>query len=136
MVAGATGAVAVVLTNLVHSYGVGYMFYAIMLAGLIQMTFGVLRLGKVMRMVPHPVMVGFCNGLGLVIGLAQFSIFKEPVSTSPGEISERFLETKGNSTSSGGSGIHLFGAFSPFLNDQPWVPPSYVKVFSSCSSYV
>ena len=78
--AGATGAVAVVLTNLIESEGIGAMFYAIMLAGILQMIFGALRMGVVMRMVPHPVMVGFCNGLGLVIGIAQFNAFKLPES--------------------------------------------------------
>lgn len=62
MVAGATGAVAIVLPKIVEDYGIGYMFYAIMLAGLIQMLFGFLRLGVLVRMIPHPVMVGFCNG--------------------------------------------------------------------------
>ena len=76
MVAGATGAVAVVLPSLVEKHGVGYMFYAIMLAGIIQLVFGLLRLGVLVRMIPHPVMVGFCNGLGVVIGVAQFNIFK------------------------------------------------------------
>ena len=76
MVAGATGAVAVVLPSLVEKHGVGYMFYAIMLAGILQMAFGFLRLGVLVRMIPHPVMVGFCNGLGVVIGVAQFNIFK------------------------------------------------------------
>jgi SulP family sulfate permease len=63
--------VAVVLTNIIEQEGVGTMFYAVMLAGILQMLFGIFRLGVVMRMVPHSVMVGFVNGLGLVIGLAQ-----------------------------------------------------------------
>ena len=58
MVAGATGAVAVVLPSLVENHGVGYMFYAIMLAGILQMIFGFCRLGVLVRMIPHPVMVG------------------------------------------------------------------------------
>lgn len=54
--------VAIVLPKIVEDYGIGYMFYAIMLAGLIQILFGCLRLGVLVRMIPHPVMVGFCNG--------------------------------------------------------------------------
>lgn len=54
--------VAIVLPKIVEDYGIGYMFYAIMLAGLIQILFGFLRLGILVRMIPHPVMVGFCNG--------------------------------------------------------------------------
>eukprot|EP00555_Chaetoceros_dichaeta_P002652 CAMPEP_0198249878 /NCGR_PEP_ID=MMETSP1447-20131203/1256_1 /TAXON_ID=420782 /ORGANISM="Chaetoceros dichaeta, Strain CCMP1751" /LENGTH=180 /DNA_ID=CAMNT_0043934607 /DNA_START=205 /DNA_END=744 /DNA_ORIENTATION=+ len=69
MVAGSTGAVAIVLPSLVKDHGIGFMFYAIMLAGLIQMAFGLLRLGGIVRLIPHPVMVGFCNGLGVVIGV-------------------------------------------------------------------
>lgn len=75
MVAGATGAIAIVLPKIVEK-GIGYMFYAIMLAGIIQMIFGFLRLGVLVRMIPHPVMVGFCNGLAIVIFVAQFNIFK------------------------------------------------------------
>ena len=108
MVAGATGAVAVVLPKLVKDHGVGYMFYAIMLAGLIQMAFGFLRLGVLVRMIPHPVMVGFCNGLGVVIGTAQFNIFK----VRP----EEGVEEEG-----GRKLLEIGGAFSPFTNGYPWV---------------
>lgn len=54
MVAGSTGAVAVVLTGLVREHGLGHLFYAIMFAGIIQMAFGFLRLGVLVRMIPHP----------------------------------------------------------------------------------
>jgi hypothetical protein len=57
MVAGATGAVSVVLTNLVAEFGIGHLFYACMLAGLLQVVFGLLRLGEAIRLIPHPVMV-------------------------------------------------------------------------------
>jgi len=109
MVAGATGAVAVVLTGLVRDYGLGYLFYAIMLAGIIQMLFGLFRLGKLIRLVPHPVMVGFCNGLGIVIGVAQFNIFKvRPDDASASSGSHRGL-------------MEIAGAFAPFTNGYPWV---------------
>ena len=124
MVAGATGAVAVVLTNLVETKGIGHMFYAIMLAGILQMLFGLLGLGVVIRMVPHPVMVGFCNGLGLVIGLAQFNIFKD----RPDEEERRFLAVGGGEDGCGGGGsaIHTFGAFAPFTSSDPWIDTTQI----------
>ena len=57
MVAGATGAVSVVLTNLVAEFGMGHLFYCIMLAGALQVLFGVIQLGEAIRLIPHPVMV-------------------------------------------------------------------------------
>lgn len=76
MISGATGAIAVVIVSLVLRHGVEYLFAAVILMGLIQMTFGFLRLGKFIRLVPHPVMFGFVNGLAIVIFMAQFSQFK------------------------------------------------------------
>ncbi|MEM1108558.1 MAG: SulP family inorganic anion transporter [Planctomycetota bacterium] len=77
MISGATGAMAVVVVALVAIHGVAYLFPAVILCGLIQITVGLLRLGKLIRMVPHPVMLGFVNGLAIVIGLAQIGSFKE-----------------------------------------------------------
>jgi len=76
MISGATGAMAVVIVALVAIHGVEYLFPAVILCGLIQITIGLLRLGKLIRMVPHPVMLGFVNGLAIVIGLAQRDSFK------------------------------------------------------------
>ncbi|MDX2507403.1 MAG: SulP family inorganic anion transporter [Gammaproteobacteria bacterium] len=78
MISGATGALAVIMTGLVVINGVEYLFAAVVLMGLIQMLFGVLRLGKFIRLVPHPVMLGFVNGLAIVIFLAQIGQFKIP----------------------------------------------------------
>ena len=75
MITGATGAVAVVVAPLVAQHGVIYLFPAIMLAGVLQMAVGGLKLGKFIRMVPHSVMLGFVNGLAIVIFMAQFSQF-------------------------------------------------------------
>ena len=80
MISGATGALAVVLVALVQSHGVQYMFAAVLLMGAIQILAGVFRLGKFIRMVPHPVMLGFVNGLAIVIFLAQLGQFQ---TTSP-----------------------------------------------------
>src|SRR5210317_1953707 len=76
MISGATGAMAVVMVSLVALHGVEYLFAAIVLTGLIQISAGVLRLGKFIRLVPFPVMIGFVNGLAIVIFLAQLQQFK------------------------------------------------------------
>lgn len=76
MISGATGALAVVMVHLVHDHGVEYLFAAVVLTGLIQISVGVLHLGKFIRIVPHPVMLGFVNGLAIVIFRAQLGQFK------------------------------------------------------------
>lgn len=76
MISGATGALAVVLVALVQSHGLQYMLAAVLLMGAIQILAGLFRLGKFIRMVPHPVMLGFVNGLAIVIFLAQLGQFK------------------------------------------------------------
>ena len=76
MISGATGALAVVMVSIVVQHGVEYLFASVVLMGLLQLLFGLLKLGKFIRMVPHPVMLGFVNGLAIVIFLAQFGHFK------------------------------------------------------------
>lgn len=76
MISGATGAMAVVMVSLVAEHGVEYLFAAVILTGLIQISAGMLRLGKYIRMVPYPVMLGFVNGLAIVIFLAQLQHFQ------------------------------------------------------------
>ena len=76
MISGATGALAVVMVALVADHGVEYLFATVVLMGLLQITAGVFRLGKFIRLVPHPVMLGFVNGLAIVIGMAQLSQFQ------------------------------------------------------------
>ncbi|WP_299806947.1 SulP family inorganic anion transporter [uncultured Shewanella sp.] len=78
MISGATGAMAVVMVALVAEHGVQYLFAAVVLAGLIQVSAGVFKLGKFIRIVPYPVMIGFVNGLAIVIFLAQLGQFKTP----------------------------------------------------------
>lgn len=84
MISGATGAIAVVIVSLVATHGVEYLFAAVVLMGLIQVVVGVMRWGKFIRLVPHPVMLGFVNGLAIVIFLAQMSQFKVPGTTVAG----------------------------------------------------
>ena len=85
MISGATGAMAVVMVSLVsqgnelggtESAGLQYLFATLLLAGLIQVSAGMLRLGKFVRMIPHSVMMGFVNGLAIVIFLSQLGMFK------------------------------------------------------------
>jgi sulfate permease, SulP family len=77
MISGATGALAVVMVALVADHGVEYLFATVVLMGIIQIGAGVFKLGKFIRMVPHPVMLGFVNGLAIVIFLAQMKSFQE-----------------------------------------------------------
>jgi len=76
MISGATGAVAVILVALAKTQGVEYVFATVVLAGVIQITAGILRLGKFIRLVPHPVMFGFVNGLAIIIFMSQLVQFK------------------------------------------------------------
>lgn len=89
MISGATGALAVVMVSLVaqgnamgaadENLGLYYLFATVILMGIIQMIVGVLKLGKFVRLIPHPVMMGFVNGLAIVIFLSQLGMFKEVV---------------------------------------------------------
>ena len=90
MISGATGALAVVMVTLVargnamgnesDNLGLYYLFLTVILMGLIQMLAGFLKLGKFVRLIPHPVMMGFVNGLAIVIFLSQLGMFKEVVN--------------------------------------------------------
>lgn len=84
MISGATGAIAVVAGKAVQygdqlgdGLGLQFLFAVIMVAGVIQVTFGLLKLGRFIRLVPHPVMIGFVNGLAIVICMGQFGFFKK-----------------------------------------------------------
>lgn len=83
MISGATGALAVVMVALVAQHGVEYLFATVILMGVLQIMAGIFRLGKFIRLVPHPVMLGFVNGLAIVIGLAQLGQFQVPGTATP-----------------------------------------------------
>ncbi|NRB17629.1 MAG: SulP family inorganic anion transporter [Rhodobacteraceae bacterium] len=78
MISGATGALAVVMVALVAEHGVEYLFATVVLMGAMQIIAGIMHWGKFIRLVPHPVMLGFVNGLAIVIFLAQMTQFKVP----------------------------------------------------------
>jgi len=84
MISGATGALAVVMVALVAEHGVEYLFATVVLMGAIQIVAGALRWGKFIRLVPHPVMLGFVNGLAIVIFMAQLTQFKVPGTVEVG----------------------------------------------------
>ena len=77
MISGATGAVAIVIVSLAADYGAEYVFACVILAGVLQILAGLLRLGKLMRLVPHPVVFGFVNGLAIIIFSAQLVQFQD-----------------------------------------------------------
>lgn len=77
MISGAAGSMAVVIVALVARHGVQYLLATVVLGGILMAVFGLLRLGKLIRMVPHPVMLGFVNGLAIVIAMAQLEHFRE-----------------------------------------------------------
>jgi SulP family sulfate permease len=77
MISGATGAVAVVLVTLAASHGPEYIFATVILAGLIQLLAGFAKLGKFIRLVPHPVIFGFVNGLAIIIFSSQLVQFQD-----------------------------------------------------------
>jgi SulP family sulfate permease len=95
MISGATGAMAVVMVHLVstgnevgnalaipvENLGLQWLFITLLVVGVIQILAGVLKLGKFVRLIPHPVMMGFVNGLAIVIFLAQIDFFKEKVGS-------------------------------------------------------
>ncbi len=75
MISGAAGSMAVVIVALVVQHGVQYLLATVLLGGVLMIAFGALRMGKLVRMVPHPVMLGFVNGLAIVIALSQLEHF-------------------------------------------------------------
>ena len=87
MISWATGAMAIVMVPLVMDYNLQYLLVAIIWAWIIQVLFWLLKLWKIVRLIPHSVMLGFVNGLAIIIFLAQMSQFQnsswEWLSTSP-----------------------------------------------------
>lgn len=77
MISGAAGSMAVVIVALVVQHGAQYLLATVLLGGVVMILFGLLRLGKLVRLVPYPVMLGFVNGLAIVIALAQLEHFKQ-----------------------------------------------------------
>ena len=94
MISGATGAMAVVMVFIIQkgnqvgdalsvpieNLGLQWLFITLLIVGAIQISAGIFKLGKFVRLIPHPVMMGFVNGLAIVIFLSQLGLFKENIN--------------------------------------------------------
>jgi sulfate permease, SulP family len=122
MISGATGALAVVMVALVAQHGVEYLFATVVLMGLLQMFAGAMHWGRFIRLVPHPVMLGFVNGLAIVIFLAQMGQFKVPGS----------MESSGHGLSGGewlsGTPLYLMLSLVALTMAIIWVMPRISRV--------
>ena len=122
MISGATGALAVVMVALVAEHGVEYLFATVVLMGLLQIFAGVMRWGKFIRLVPHPVMLGFVNGLAIVIFLAQLGQFKVPGS----------MENTGHGMGGGewlsGMPLYMMLALTALTMAIIWVVPRVTRI--------
>ncbi|WP_346910701.1 SulP family inorganic anion transporter [uncultured Roseibium sp.] len=116
MISGATGALAVVMVSLVAQHGVEYLFATVVLMGIIQIGVGLLKWGKFIRMVPHPVMLGFVNGLAIVIFLAQLGQFKVP-------------DGSGGLTWMGGTDLYLMLGLVALTMGVIWLLPKVTRAF-------
>ena len=121
MISGATGALAVVMVSLVARHGVEYLFATVVLMGILQIIAGIMQWGKFIRLVPHPVMLGFVNGLAIVIFLAQLGQFKVPGS----------MENTGHGMSGGewlsGAPLYLMLALVALTMAVIWVMPRLTR---------
>ena len=133
MISGATGAMAVAMVGLVTAYGVEYLFAAVVLTGIIQILAGVFHLGKFIRLVPHPVMLGFVNGLAIVIFLAQLGQFKakeiaESVASHSDEVSHSAINVLFNGGWMEGTEMYLMVGLTLLTMVLMWVFPRIPKV--------
>ncbi|PVA05760.1 sodium-independent anion transporter [Thalassorhabdomicrobium marinisediminis] len=123
MISGATGALAVVMVSLVALHGVEYLFATVVLMGLIQLVVGFMHWGKFIRLVPHPVMLGFVNGLAIVIFLAQLGQFQVPGTAG---------ESGGHGMASGewlsGTPLYLMLALTALTMAIIWVWPKITNL--------
>jgi len=119
MISGATGALAVVMTGFVLQHGPEMLFATVVLMGIIQLAAGIFKFGKFIRLVPHPVMLGFVNGLAIVIFLSQLTLF-QPQPTA--EERELALEAAKAAVAAGEHVAH--GA--AFSWSGPWLPANEI----------
>ncbi|TJZ53336.1 SulP family inorganic anion transporter [Sphingobacterium olei] len=117
MVSGGAGATVVVLIALAASHGVEYLFAAVILAGILQLLVGVLKLGKFVRLIPQPVMYGFLNGLAVIIFMAQVAQFK--------------ITANGVDTWMQGSALYLMGGLTMLTIIIVFILPKFTKAVPS-----
>lgn len=134
MISGATGATAIAMVGLVTVYGVEYLFAAVLLAGIIQVLAGVFKLGKFIRLVPYPVMLGFVNGLAIVIFLAQLGQFKglqtADLAQKSGEASHSAINVIFNGGWMQGTELYLMGGLTLLTMAIMWLLPKVPKIGS------
>ncbi|MGI9369708.1 MAG: SulP family inorganic anion transporter [Ruegeria sp.] len=122
MISGATGALAVVMVALVAQHGVEYLFATVVLMGILQIIAGAMHWGRFIRLVPHPVMLGFVNGLAIVIFLAQMGQFKVPGT----------MENTGHGLSGGEwlSGIQMYTMLGLVALTMAviWIMPRFTRI--------
>ena len=133
MISGATGAMAVVMVGMVTIYGAEYLFATILLTGLIQILAGVFHLGKFIRLVPHSVMLGFVNGLAIVIGLAQLGQFKATTeattdAAAPSEGGHSAIDVIFNGGWMQGDQLHMMIGLTLLTMAIMWAFPKIPKV--------
>ena len=128
MISGATGATAVAMVGLVTIYGVEYLFAAVALAGLLQILAGVFHMGKFIRLVPHPVMLGFVNGLAIVIFLGQFKSPKGETAHTSSEGSHSAIDVLFNGGWMDGTPMYLMVALTLLTMALIWIWPKLPKI--------
>lgn len=132
MISGATGAMAVVMVGMVTVYGVEYLFAAVLLTGLLQILAGIFHFGKFIRLVPYPVMLGFVNGLAIVIFLAQLVQFKDAQSAADhahdGEASHSAVDVLFNGGWLQGTEMHLMLGLTLLTMVIIWAFPKIPKL--------
>lgn len=133
MISGATGAMAVAMVGIVTVYGVEYLFAAVLLAGLLQITAGIFHLGKFIRLVPYPVMLGFVNGLAIVIFLAQMGQFKAATmatdtTSAEGDGSHSAINVLFNGNWLQGTEMYLMTGLTVLTMAIIWLLPKIPKV--------
>ncbi len=124
MISGATGALAVVMISLVANHGFEYLFATVILMGLIQIGVGLMRWGKFIRLVPHPVMLGFVNGLAIVIFLAQLGQFQVPGTATIDPDSHSLLP---NGEWLSGATLYIMLTLVALTMALIWITPRFTK---------
>jgi len=132
-ISGATGAIAVVISTLVKEQGIGYLFYAIMLAGFIQLLFGILRLGKVIRIFPYSVITGFANSTGVAIAISLVNFFKEQDVLNGAEEIETIMTDRVPTRAllQPASPLSFGVSMTPITNTMPWLAPDVLICMGS-----
>lgn len=138
MICGATGSLAVLVPGTVQMpHGKVLLFYAVIVMGIIEILLGLLSVGTLVKLIPVPVMIGFCNGLALVIGLAQISNFKDPACFG-GKCGEHAADASAASATSAAArrldAFHAFTDPTPFIHGEEAIFAAIITVLSFCVS--